>query len=86
MKGAIEASKTHNSTTDANRISNGKGKKVLGPALSKRVTFEKCLSCGNANGASLLKCEFCEQNVCTGCCRVCVECEKNFCHVCSVIK
>lgn len=85
LNGSIIASKSDNNNSKMTIY--GKGKKVVGPAFSKKAASNKCTTCGNVTlGAPLLACDFCEKRTCSSCVRVCNGCEKFFCHVCSVIK
>ena len=85
MKGSIKASKSQSYQSTA--LYAGKGKKVLGPAFGKKASQNKCITCRRgAVVTNLLRCEFCEKEICLDCTRVCNGCEKTFCHVCSVIK
>ncbi len=84
-KGAMEASR--NKDMDTNDKSLSRGKKILGPAYGRKAQLNKCVTCNVPfTNCNALSCEFCEKKMCQNCYRFCIDCEKYFCHVCSVVK
>ena len=85
MKGSIEASKSQ--SYDSSELSNGRGKKIVGPAFGKKSAPHRCTTCAKITISDHLQsCEFCEKKICLSCKRICSSCEKSFCHVCSIVK